>query len=404
MEECKVVLGWLINTRSLLISLPTDKHVKWSFQINTRSTSKRVQMKQLEVLIGRLNNLGSIIPMLRHFLSRLWGALSRSSKSVWTCLSLFEKSDLHFMQKFLDKCKEGISINNIIYRKPTHIYRSDASEFGIGGYKLISGQAWHFKIPFDCRLWALLNSLEFIICLITIWIDIMKDNIPPESCNLSQMDSTSAAGWLRKSNFADNEEMAIQLTTARHLAELMINHDCCLYSQWFKGDFNTVSDCLSRDFHLNDSSLSLLINSCVPHQVPFGFNLCSLPNEISSWLTCLLLNQPFKELWCKEPTRSKLSRGEDTNYTYCPLEFEGIPSSIPSQEDRNTKYSAPLLQLSDKVDILIQGLLKSQVTQSDPPWIAFHRPLSWLRSQTQDLTLTAKLHSFYNVNYDVTRH
>jgi hypothetical protein len=51
------------------------------------------------------------------------------------------------MQKFLDKCEEGILINNIIYQKPTHIYRSDASEFGIGGYNLISGQAWHFKSP-----------------------------------------------------------------------------------------------------------------------------------------------------------------------------------------------------------------------------------------------------------------
>ncbi len=174
-------MGWLINTRSLLISLPTDKHVKWSLQINTMSTSKRVQMKQLEVLIGWLNHLGSIIPMLRHFLSRLWGALSRSSKSGWTCLSLIEKNDLYLMQKFLDKCEEGILINNIIYQKPTHIYRSDASEFGIGGYNLISGQAWHFKIPFDCRLRASLNSLKFIACLITIWIDIMKENIPPES-------------------------------------------------------------------------------------------------------------------------------------------------------------------------------------------------------------------------------
>jgi hypothetical protein len=198
--------------------------------------------------------------------------------------------------------------------------------------------------------------------------------------------------------------MAIQLTTARHLAKLTINHGCCRYSQWFKGGFNTVSDCLSRDFLLNDSSLSLLSNFHVPRQVPFGFNLSPLPNKISFWLTCLLLNQPFKEVWCKEPMRSKLSCGEDTNYTYCPLEFKGISSSMPSQEDRNTKYSAPSLQLLDKVYVFLQGLLKSEVTQSEPPWIAFHRPLSWLTSQTQDLTSMATLHSFYNINCNVTRH
>jgi hypothetical protein len=34
--------------------------------------------------------------------------------------------------------RDGISINNIIHRKPTKICRSDASEFGIGGYNIKS--------------------------------------------------------------------------------------------------------------------------------------------------------------------------------------------------------------------------------------------------------------------------
>jgi hypothetical protein len=33
----------------------------------------------------------------------------------------------------------------------------------------------------------------------------MNDNIPPEDCILSQNESTSATGWLRKSNFSDSE-------------------------------------------------------------------------------------------------------------------------------------------------------------------------------------------------------
>ncbi len=37
---------------------------------------------------------------------------------------------------------------------------------------------------------------------------------------MSQTDSSSALGWLRKSNFADEEDESIQLTTARKLAEL----------------------------------------------------------------------------------------------------------------------------------------------------------------------------------------
>jgi hypothetical protein len=198
--------------------------------------------------------------------------------------------------------------------------------------------------------------------------------------------------------------MPVQLTTARHLAKLVINMECCLYSQWFAGDFNTVSDCLSRDFHLKDSLLTLLVKSCVPHQIPFGFNLYPLPTEIVFWLTCLLSNQPLKEVWSKEQTRSKLSLGEDIHYTYCPLEYKMIHSSNSSREDSDIESLQPSLQHSEKVDFLLQNLLKSEVTQSEPPWTAYHRPLGWLTSQIPDLTLTGTLHSFYSINSDATKH
>jgi hypothetical protein len=160
------------------------------------------------------------------------------------------------MIDFLNKASSGISINNVVYRKPTQVYRSGASEFGIGGYNIVSGRSWHFKLPFDCRLKTSLNSLEFIACMITIWVD-CSEEINSEDCILSLTDSTSAFGWLRKSNVVDKLNMQVQLTMACQLANLVIDHDCCLYRQWFTGEFNTVA-CLSRDFHLNDSSLTLL--------------------------------------------------------------------------------------------------------------------------------------------------
>ena len=130
----------------------------------------------------------------------------------------------------------------------------------------------------------------------------MNDNIPPEDCILSQNESTSATGWLRKSNFSDSEDSIAQMITARHLASLILNSKSCLYSQWFKGGENQVADSLSRDFHLSDSVLSEFLVSSIPHQVPFGLNIKPLPKEISSWLTSLLQNLPEKEQRLKEPT------------------------------------------------------------------------------------------------------
>jgi hypothetical protein len=67
-KEVKVVLGWVINTRSLLISLPLDRHTKWSLDISKMISSRETSHDFLESTIGRLNHVAGIIPMLRHFL------------------------------------------------------------------------------------------------------------------------------------------------------------------------------------------------------------------------------------------------------------------------------------------------------------------------------------------------
>jgi len=118
------------------------------------------------------------------------------------------------MKSYLDYAKEGVSMNTIVFRKPTHVYRSDSSKFGLEGYNITSGKAWRFELPIDCRLRTSLKSLEFLACRITIWLDFLDNEIQEESCILSQTDSTSAAGWLRKSNFAKTEEEITQMTTA----------------------------------------------------------------------------------------------------------------------------------------------------------------------------------------------
>jgi hypothetical protein len=56
----------------------------------------------------------------------------------------------------------------------------------MGGYNIISGLAWRFEIPIHLQLCATLNSLEFIACVITIWIDILHSEIKHEDCILSQ--------------------------------------------------------------------------------------------------------------------------------------------------------------------------------------------------------------------------
>jgi hypothetical protein len=63
-EEVKIALGWEINTRNLLISLPADKYKRWTEEIKRMIASSKTSHDSLESTIGRLNHVAGIMPML----------------------------------------------------------------------------------------------------------------------------------------------------------------------------------------------------------------------------------------------------------------------------------------------------------------------------------------------------
>jgi hypothetical protein len=296
-------------------------------------------------------------------------------------------------------------MNNLTYRKPTHIYRSDSSEFGLGGYNITSGVAWRFELPVDCRLCTSINTLEFIACMVNIWVDSFNNSLEPESCLLSQTDSTSASGWLRKSNFADRDDEHIQLSAARKLAELLIETESCLYSQWFPGDMNSISDSLSRDFHIPSSNLAFLLQSHYPDQAPFGLTILPLPPDIVSWLTCQLLSQPQKEPWSKEQTISNFARGIASKTTYAQLGSTMTHTSMNSPKTTKLRSSAPSPSQLEKADLVLKAIINpSSLNQSEPPWTAWLRPSSWLTEQTQGWTENINLRNYEDTPQLTTLH
>ena len=181
MEEQTIVLGWILNTRMLRISLPPNKHEKWMNEILRLVSLPKVQGKPLESILGSLNHVVNVYTLMRHFLGCIYQALYRANSSKgWTSFKNTEISDFHTILSFLDSSQKGISMNNLTFRKPTHIYQ------------LTSGIAWRFRLPVNCRLRLSLNSLEFLACVVNIWVDVFHNVIQPESYLLSQTDSSSA--------------------------------------------------------------------------------------------------------------------------------------------------------------------------------------------------------------------
>ena len=224
------------------------------------------------------------------------------------------------MIKFLEKSRDGLSMNNLVFRLPKRCYRSDSCPMGLGGYS-DEGFAWRFYLPSELLFRASNNLLEHIASVITVWIDILAGRLAPEDCVLSMTDSSTSEGWAHKTNFSmlpeevdcqvDPVEAKARIEVARKFAYLCMEANICHFSQWFPGKENDVSDALSRDDDRSDEELTNILYSHVPEQMPPHFEIVPLPQEIVSWLTSLLSTLPVKTQLQERHTRTKLGRGED---------------------------------------------------------------------------------------------
>jgi hypothetical protein len=75
-----MTLGWLLDTRHLLIGLSMDKHSTWAAAAWMMLLAESCHYESLETLGGQLNHVCSIMPQARHFMSRLRWLLIQSRK------------------------------------------------------------------------------------------------------------------------------------------------------------------------------------------------------------------------------------------------------------------------------------------------------------------------------------
>jgi hypothetical protein len=227
--------------------------------------------------------------------------------------------------------------------------RQDACEHGIGGINLTSKFAWRWEIPEKLCLRVTLNTLEYIVGYVGCWMEFHETDVAELEVILCQGNSTSAAGWIRKSNF-DEEIQSLQLEIARALATMFMEHNTSLYSQWFRGDWNDVSDSCSRDHHLSEQELTELLLSTVPDQVLMDFVFVSLPPELISKLTTWLLKLPKMKQSPKRPLRSKMATGATTLSTSMTSNSLTTLSSQSSTLTSNNKSLGTLLPYITMVD------------------------------------------------------
>ena len=66
----QIVLGWLINTRMMILALPMDKYLAYVKEIDVILENRRVDLMKLESIVGKLQHSSYVIPLAGHFLAR----------------------------------------------------------------------------------------------------------------------------------------------------------------------------------------------------------------------------------------------------------------------------------------------------------------------------------------------
>lgn len=264
LNEIQTVLGWSINTRKFEVLLPNDKYTAWLRSLKEIICNGKCTFEQLHSLVSRLNHAALVILMARYFLGRIRRLLLRKyKKDQIITLSAEILEDLTLWLQFLEKANTGISINLLVECYPSQIYITDSYENGIGGYSLLTGRAWRFELPSHLKGHVSNNILEYLAEIVGIWMGILDGEVKKDDCIFSCTDNTSAVGWSRRTNFAVSD--SVELKFSRKLASLILDTNCCLYTQHIRGIHNWIADSLSRDFHIPDLILSNLLTYCFPN-------------------------------------------------------------------------------------------------------------------------------------------
>ena len=355
LEERKIVLGWMYDTRRLLISLPTNKHVAWSKQVSDLIANPKTTHKKLSSLVGRLDHAVQVIPLARHFMERIRFAKEMTKDTPFRPYTLNAtcKADLQLMLEMLNKAHEGLSMNLLTYRKPNSIATVDACPRCLGGYTK-RGRAWRIVLPPHLLGRAHINLLEFLAAVVSIWIQILDGSATSEDCLLVMGDSTTAIGWLHKTRVKTKEmdkfDFQARTNVARKLARLMINNDLLLYSQYFPGKFNVVADSLSRDFDVPPQTLASHLCSLFPTQLHPTFQLFPVPDEIISFVHSILLELPKKEQRLEAHRLSEIHPGAIGNNTSFIWGSKTINSLMDLPSTNATPSSHPSQTIDDILD------------------------------------------------------
>lgn len=391
LEEVKIILGWIVDSRRFIVKLTNDKAKAWiadlDDMINLTKERKTISVKSWQSMNGKCNTAAYIHREMRYFLSKMNFCQRLAVQKGGSAVApLAVIPQLELWKKALRRLNEvGRSINHITFTLPHIFTKQDASTKGLGGFNC-TGVGWRFIVP--PPLWDLIhiNLLEFMAVVISIWLTILSLDIKNRGNGmkiLAQTDNTSALGWLKASSKYDKSDRvasAIKEAIGQKLAELLMDADLSLYSQHIRGIDNFIPDKLSRDTHETNSEQLSSIQSQWPDLAPENLRIMELPVQITSWIQSLW-EKSIQMQVLPEGTRTKLMEASKNGLNLQPKPTWTLSSEISTYAE--SSRSSVVSRTASEITMLARRIgANLEDTQFAPKSSLYLRPFDRLDMKT----------------------
>jgi hypothetical protein len=286
----KLVLGWIIDTVAMTITLPEHRQHRLGEILNSiPRTQKRISIKKWHKILGELRSMSLALPGAKNLFSILQAALSASSRTGRIALKKGVHDSLNdFQWIYNDICQRPTRIAEVVPLLPSALGYHDAAGIGAGGVwfpatDLAPRQGTHQQEPLLWRLqWpedirknlvtetnphGSINNSELELAGGLLHLDVLAQHCDiRERTIVSKTDNLATMFWQRKGSATTEKAPA-------HLLRLFGIHQryhrYVPRHDYIPGPSNPMADDASRLFELSNTAFASYFNSKFPQSLPY---------------------------------------------------------------------------------------------------------------------------------------
>ena len=289
-STCKKILGWIVDTVSMTISLPPHRQQRLhDILYSIPPQQKRISIKKWYKILGELRSMSLALPGSRNLFSNLQLALSQASPSGRIALKKGVHSTIQdFKWMLQDISNRPTRIAEVVPLLPSAMGYHDAAGTGAGGVwfptpdlhprgstKQNQPLVWKVSWPQDIISSLItetnphgsVNNSDLELAGGLLHLDVICQHFDVrERTILSQTDNLSTLFWQRKGSTTTEKPPA-------HLLRLFGIHQryhrYVPRHDYIPGPSNPIADDASRLSHLSNSAFLSHFNKNYPQPIPY---------------------------------------------------------------------------------------------------------------------------------------